>query len=362
MFSGAPGGADHARLVEVAERVGLQVLGDLPSSESWLAMRSFGIGEVDAVVAGETVRRTTDADVDFLRPGVAQVHHARARRGAAHDRVIDDDHALARDALLDDVELHLHAELARELRGIEEGAPDVVVADEGGVVGDARFLAEAERGVVAGVGHGDDEVGIDRVQAGELAAHVRAHLADVDALERAVGPREVDVLENAEAEPVASAGTGCERAQAVLVDDDDFARLDVADEFGAGDDVERAALAREHPRVVDLADAERAEAERIAHADDFALAQEHERKRAVDLAQRLDEAAVAEAVRRLRHEMQDDLAVDRRLENRARAPRGRARSTFALTRLPLWPMAIWPREQSTTMGWAFSIVLEPVVE
>ena len=122
----------------------------------------LGIGEIDAVMAGKAVRRTTDADVHFLRAGVAQVHHARAGGGAAHDRVIDHDDALARHAFLDDVELHLHAELARELRGIEEGAPDVMIADEGGVVGNARFLAETERGVVAGIGHGNDQVGLDR--------------------------------------------------------------------------------------------------------------------------------------------------------------------------------------------------------
>ena len=239
-----------------------------------------------------------------------------ARGGAAHDGVVDDDDALARDAFLDDVELHLHAEFARELRGIEEGAPDVMVADEGRVVGDARFLAEAERGVVAGVGHGDDEVGLDGVEAGQFAAHVRAHRADVDALERAVGPREIDVLEDAEAELVLR-HEGLDRAQAVFVDDDDFARLDVADELRAGDDVEGAAFAREQPRAVDLADAERTEAERVAHADDFALAHQDEGKGALHLAERLDEDAVAEAVGRLGHEVEDDLAVDRGLEDGA---------------------------------------------
>ncbi len=54
----------------------------------------FRIGKVDAVVAGVLVRRAGDAHVDFLRAGLAQIHDARARRGAAHDRVIHDDDAL----------------------------------------------------------------------------------------------------------------------------------------------------------------------------------------------------------------------------------------------------------------------------
>ena len=63
----------------------------------------------------------------------------------------------------------------------------------------------------------------------------------------------------------------------------------------------------------------------------------------------------------LGEQMQDDLAVDGRLENRA-ARSSSSRRTPALTRLPLCAMAIWPRSQSTTNGCALASVLEPVVE
>ena len=156
------------------------------------------IGKIDAVMAGVLVRRAGDAHVDFLGAGLAQIDHAGAGGGAADDGIIDDDDALAGDGFLDEVELHAHVEVADELRGLEEGAPDVMVADESVLVGDAELLGEAERGVVAGVRHRHDEIRLDRVQAGELAAHGGAHPGDVDVADDAVRPGEIDVLEDAE--------------------------------------------------------------------------------------------------------------------------------------------------------------------
>ena len=79
---------------------------------------------------------------------------------------------------------------------------------------------------------------------------------------------------------------GLDAAQAVLVDDDDLARLDVADELGV-DQIQRAGFAGEHPGVVHLADAQRAEPMRIAHADQFVLGHDDQRIGAFDPAQRL---------------------------------------------------------------------------
>ena len=39
-----------------------------------------------------------------------------------------------------------------------------------------------------------------------------------------------------------------------------------------------------------------------------------------------------------------------------------SRSSLALTRLPLWPIPNGPCEQSTSIGWAFSMRLDPAVE
>ena len=85
-----------------------------------------------------------------------------------------------------------------------------------------------------------------------------------------------------------------DRTQAVLVDDNNLARLDIANEFRAGNDVEGATFTGKEPGIAHLPDAKRAKTEGIAHADDLALAQQHEGKSALHLAQRLDEAAVTE--------------------------------------------------------------------
>ena len=56
------------------------------------------------------------------------------------------------------------------------------------------------------------------------------------------------------------------RANAVFVDDDDFARLDFANELGV-DEIERARFRGENVSAIEFAQDERTPAERIAHGD-----------------------------------------------------------------------------------------------
>ena len=100
---------------------------------------------------------------------------------------------------------------------------------------------------------------------------------------------------------------------AARLEDDDLARLDVADVLRA-DDVEGGGLRGEDPagRVVapqagpvgavavvrQPSEDERAEAVRVAHADDLVLGEDHEAERAADPRQHLDQG-VDRAVRRL---------------------------------------------------------------
>ena len=101
---------------------------------------------------------------------------------------------------------------------------------------------------------------------------------------RESGPREVDVLEDAERVP-----PGRERlrgVQAVGVDADDLARPHVADEIGA-DEVERARLRGNHPVVPDPAELERTEPERIAEGDQHAVRDRSDRVRALEAGHRV---------------------------------------------------------------------------
>ena len=75
---------------------------------------------------------------------------------------------------------------------------------------------------------------------------------------------------------------------------DDLAVLHVADVFRA-DDVERAGLRGKDRVAVELADHQRADAERVARADELLVGQADERIGAFELAQPLDET-VDEAV------------------------------------------------------------------
>ena len=92
-----------------------------------------------------------------------------------------------------------------------------------------------------------------------------------------------------------------------------FARLELADELGM-DQVKGARLGGEHVGAIQLAESERAEAERIAHADDLVFAHDHERKGALDFPQRGEDVTLSV---RVRHQVEDDLAIDGGLENGA---------------------------------------------
>ena len=83
------------------------------------------------------------------------------------------------------------------LARLDEGAADIVRADDAELERNARFLAEADRGGNAAVGDGHDIVGLDRSLADELGADVLAYLVDRCAVDDRIGPREIDMLEDA---------------------------------------------------------------------------------------------------------------------------------------------------------------------
>ena len=104
-----------------------------------------------------------------------------------------------------------------------------------------------------------------------------AHLVDAAAEDVAVGPREVDVLEDAVRER--RRRERLDRPQPAVADDQHLARLDVA-HVGRADQIERAGLGADDPGVAELAERERPEAVRIARGDQPVLRQQRERERA----------------------------------------------------------------------------------
>ena len=134
-------------------------------------------------------------------------------------------------------------------------------------------LGEADRRRRAGVGHADDDVGLDR---GSRRPAARPSAAAPRATRRppitAVGAGEVDVLEHAQrARPVADA---C-RYRGPFSSITTISPGSSSRSVRGADQVECAGLGREHPRVVEPADHERADAVGIAEADERALAHDH---------------------------------------------------------------------------------------
>ena len=112
-----------------------------------------------------------------------------------------------------------------------------------------------------------------------------AHDVQRLAAHHAVGPGEVDELEDAEGRARALELDAL-AAQAVLaVGDDDLARLDLAHEVGA-DDVEAGRLAADHRVALVVAEAERAHAVGVAEADHGVAAHDGRGEGAADLADR----------------------------------------------------------------------------
>ena len=83
------------------------------------------------------------------------------------------------------------------------------------------------------------------------------------------------------------------------------------------DEVQGAGFARQHPGAVNSAQAQRAEAVRVAHADQLVLGHDDQRIGALDATKGLQEVVALAARGRLGQEVQDDLAVHRGLEDRA---------------------------------------------
>ena len=248
-------------------------------------------------------------------PALEHHLHDLLRGRAAHDAVVDQHDAIAAHGAGVGRVLELDAELADALLGLDEGAADVVVADDAELERDAALLRIADGGGHAGIGDRDDHVGLGRRFARQLRAHLLAHVVHVAAADDGVGPREVDVLEDAR--PRRAPGEGPMALDAVGGDGDDFAVLDLAHELGA-DDVERAGLRRQHLGLAQLPSTSGRMPMGSRAPISMSLVRHDEGVGALDLQQRLDEALDDAPALRAGDEVQDDLGVGGRLADGAR--------------------------------------------
>ncbi len=240
-------------------------------------------------------------------------------------------------------------QLARVLGGLDEGAADVVVADDAHLEGQAGCLGEAERRRARrSRAPARRRRPSTRLSSARRSAHALAHVVDRAAVHHAVGHGEIDVFEHAG--PGLRGREGLDRLDAVAGDHHDLAVLDVAHELGA-DHVERAGLRRQHRLAVRgrPAPAGGCRADRARRSASCWSAPPG-RSRPRSAPQRLDEAV-------------DDLRASARARSGGGSPRSprstgrcapsatsRSRRVRKLVRLPLWARATPPASRSANIG------------
>ena len=183
--------------------------------------------------------------MNLLGAGVAQhldeLHHG----GAAHDGVVDDDQALALDVVAQRVEFHTHTHGAQLLRRLDKRTAHVAVLDKALAKRNTALVRIPLRGRQAGVGHADDQVGLDGLLMCQLTTHVITAGVDALAVHDGIGAGKVDLLKDA-----VSRLFGSRHAllghKALGADAQNLTGTDVADVLGAHN-VERTSLGGDDP-------------------------------------------------------------------------------------------------------------------
>ena len=299
---------------DVGQRVGAEDLGHLLDGvvgrQQLLVRRG-----VDPVEAGPAPRGRRDAQVDLGRAGLAQHADDRALGRPAHDGVVHHHQPLAGDGVGERVQLAPHRVGPRPLVGRDEGAADVAVLHQALAVGDAAGAGEALGGGDPRLGHAHHHVGLGGRLGRQQLAHAAPGLVDLPAVEAAVGTRDVGELEDAEPRLDLAQPGNLEARGPVGVDHDELAGRDLAHEGGA-DHAEGRRLGGQHPALggvgrAEPAQAQGAEAVRVAHAEEPLGAHDDEGERALQdgehqLQRRGEVLGLGEGVHQ---ELGDDVAV-----------------------------------------------------
>ena len=147
--------------------------------------------------------------------------------------------------------LHAHAKFTHALSRLNEGAADIVVADNAELERHPGELAVTDRSGDSGIRHRHHDIDVHMAFTRKLRSKGFADLVDGAPADDGIGPREIDVFEDARPRRHAREGlvNVCMDILALVIEHDDFARLDVTDIFRT-DDIERAGLRRQNRTAV----------------------------------------------------------------------------------------------------------------
>ena len=310
------GGFAHGAVQAVDRQEGQAVHLDVIAHALHIHLRRQQLGtfrRVDAIEAAVPGRRAGDAHVHLLRAGLAQHLHDLHRCGAAHDRIIDQHDALARDQRAVGIVLQLHAQVADLVTGLDEGAADIMAADDAQFKGNAALLGIADGAGHPAVGHRHHHVGHHRIFARQLGADALAHFIDAAAVHHRIGAAEIDMFKDARPRP-----HRCERpdgAQAARRDDDQLARFHRAQE-GRAHHVQPHGFGGEDIGVAQPAQHQRPDAERIAAGQHAFGGEADQAVGPFNALQRIDEAIQQGAIGGGGNQVDDHFGVAGRLEDR----------------------------------------------
>src|SRR5882762_5679693 len=302
----------------IAQRIGAQELADffgrVRGGDQFLAR-----GRVHAVVARRNRRRATDAHVDFFCADLADHADDLAAGGATDDEIVDQNHALAFEQATNGIELELHAEITNSLRRLDEGAADVMIANQAHAEGNFRFKRVADSCRHAGIWHGNDNVGVDRMFLCEEAAEHLAAFVYGAAKNNAVRAGEIDMLENALLELFFRGEVN--GLDAGFGDAHHFTGFDLADVLGV-QEIEGAGFGSYQPRNEaarrsQFSKHQWTETARIADGVQLVLREHEKGIGAFDLIERIADRTGKIARLRTRNQMNDDFGVAVGLEDRA---------------------------------------------
>ena len=130
--------------------------------------------------------------------------------------------------------------------GLDEGAPDIMVANQALAIVDLALRRIADGRRHARVRHGHDDVSLSGMLKGQALAHLVTRLVDGLAVDQRIGSRKIDVLEDTHR--VLMFGQRMRRVQPLLIDHNHLARLNVA-YVASVDQIKRAGFRCNHPSL-----------------------------------------------------------------------------------------------------------------